>query len=474
MFAGTAVVQLGVGQYARVMATEHSLRPGVLAEESVGEQEEQSEEWLRRYLNDYLTLEQAAELAGGITREGVRQRLKARGLAPRGLAETLRLRELREVTSRGSTIRDAFFSTRSEAETSAAVGLPIPTIKRYLTREVPDWKVLTRLPRNVSKRFSAQEMITSLRDATDDRRKPLTTSAYAEFVVARPALADGRPRPGVQAMILRFGSWNAAVTAAGLVANPQGGPAKEFDATDAVNAVVECWRELGQPPSAAAYDRWQVGKTGRPSAATARKLFDSWPSLQIRAWQVVHGALLDQDDEDIAVPASIDSKRPPLLGADLVEYKRADEGAAVSLPEAFEIGEYNALERAVRSHAKIQNEVAAAGARVGLVARSPVLGGPSFDVALGRSDGTVFVVEVKSATPENQELQMRLGLGQVLKYAHALRHRNDRVVPVIAIELAPEEAWHELLQTLGVGLVVAGSVEADLARITHGEQAARR
>ena len=74
----------------------------------------------------------------------------------------------------------------------------------------------------------------------------------------------------------------------------------------------------------------------------------------------------------------------------------------------------------------------------------------------------MFVVEVKSATQENLELQLRIGLGQVLRYAHLLRLHAQWVTPVIAIELQPDEYWVELLAELGVGLLVSGSIPAIL------------
>ena len=37
-----------------------------------------------------------------------------------------------------------------------------------------------------------------------------------------------------------------------------------------------------------------------------------------------------------------------------------------------------------------------------------------------QKDGTVFVAEVKSITAENEEHQLRVGLGQVLRYRQHL------------------------------------------------------
>ncbi|WP_447947654.1 hypothetical protein [Microbacterium maritypicum] len=345
-------------------------------------------------------------------------------------------------------------------------------VKRYLDSEVPDWTVLTRMPRDASKKYSPDELLGSLRDSSTDGSLALTTAAYADFVLSNPLLDDGRARPGVQVMMLRFGSWNSAVTSAGLPANPHGGPKKSFDAADAVIAVVECWRETGRPPSAAAYDAWQVGREGRPSGATARKVFGTWISLLVRSWQVVHGVLLDQDDEDVVIPTQIAGEEVSTAEGSL-KYKAADEGIHVSLPDGYTVSEYNALERAVRSHARLQNEVAAAGERMGLEPRSPRVGGPAFDLGLRDEHDTLFVVEVKSATPENVELQLRLGLGQVMIYAHGLRSERSTVIPVIAVELQPGDSWRSLLRSLGVGLIVSGSVEAGLQEIVQDAERGR-
>jgi hypothetical protein len=86
-------------------------------------------------------------------------------------------------------------------------------------------------------------------------------------------------------------------------------------------------------------------------------------------------------------------------------------------------------------------------------------------VAVSADDGRLFVVEVKSATPENLELQLRIGLGQVLRYAHLLCSHTRVVIPAIAIELRPDQLWEELLAELGVGLLVDGSIPGDLARL---------
>lgn len=125
------------------------------------------------------------------------------------------------------------------------------------------------------------------------------------------------------------------------------------------------------------------------------------------------------------------------------------------VPEIVLLGKITAKERSVRSRP--------AAAAVGLQPWSPSADAPAFDIAASSGDGRVFVVEVKSATAENLELQLRIGLGQILRYAHLLRPHAQGVTPVIAIELQPGESWVELLAELGVGLLVGGSIPSDLA-----------
>ncbi len=81
-----------------------------------------------------------------------------------------------------------------------------------------------------------------------------------------------------------------------------------------------------------------------------------------------------------------------------------------------------AVERALAGHRRTQNALAKFIAGRGLKPLSPD-GTPDFDLAW--EDGRVlFVAEVKSVTDINEEGQLRLGLGQVLRYRHALAGRR--------------------------------------------------
>jgi hypothetical protein len=81
-------------------------------------------------------------------------------------------------------------------------------------------------------------------------------------------------------------------------------------------------------------------------------------------------------------------------------------------------------------------------------------GEPAYDLAWMQR-GRAVVAEMKSVVPENEERQLRLGLGQVLRYRHQLQRRFPfEVVPVLVVEAEPSDpSWIELCSSVGVRLV---------------------
>jgi hypothetical protein len=61
-----------------------------------------------------------------------------------------------------------------------------------------------------------------------------------------------------------------------------------------------------------------------------------------------------------------------------------------------------------------------------------------------------------------QEKQLRLGLGQVLRFRHMLEQRSGRpTVGVLALECRPvDDSWLELRKALGVIVVWNGAFES--------------
>ncbi|MFF3715548.1 BRCT domain-containing protein [Streptomyces prasinus] len=83
---------------------------------------------------------------------------------------------------------------------------------------------------------------------------------------------------------------------------------------------------------------------------------------------------------------------------------------------------------------------------------------PRFDAgwAVGKE---IFVAEVKSLTGTSQDQQIRLGVGQVLDYAHQLRARSGTgpsIRPVLVLERKPaDDRWNTLTQAVGIQLTWA-------------------
>ncbi|QNI35874.1 hypothetical protein [Edaphobacter albus] len=131
-------------------------------------------------------------------------------------------------------------------------------------------------------------------------------------------------------------------------------------------------------------------------------------------------------------------------------YRRADEAASVAERDAFSV-DPALVERGVRGHAKTQNLFADFLTKQGHVPRSPSADEPNFDIAWQATERH-YVAEVKSLTNQNEEKQMRLGLGQVLRYAHTMREL--KACPVLIVERKPRDgSWIELCSSLGVLLV---------------------
>ncbi|GBQ02388.1 hypothetical protein SSP531S_38470 [Streptomyces spongiicola] len=95
--------------------------------------------------------------------------------------------------------------------------------------------------------------------------------------------------------------------------------------------------------------------------------------------------------------------------------------------------------------------------RQGIEACGHAPGGPEFDAGWLRGED-VFIAEVKSLTGAREDQQIRLGIGQVLDYAHQLRTAYPRTVthPVLVLERRPSAArWTTLADSIGLRLTWA-------------------
>ena len=127
--------------------------------------------------------------------------------------------------------------------------------------------------------------------------------------------------------------------------------------------------------------------------------------------------------------------------------------------DPFEV-DPDVVDRGNRAHASTLDALAKFLRDRGLEPLRPDPGDPTFDLAWN-CDGVLFVAEVKSITSANEEKQLRLGLGQVLRYRQALETTEKmEVVPVLVPETKPSDlAWLQLSDSLGVALAWPGGFE---------------
>lgn len=112
----------------------------------------------------------------------------------------------------------------------------------------------------------------------------------------------------------------------------------------------------------------------------------------------------------------------------------------------------DAIDRGTNAHKKVQNQLADAVRARGWEPRSPSDSDPLFDVGWIAADAA-WIAEVKSLTPANEERQLRLGLGQVLSYAHLVDWGFENNHAVLAVERKPSSAyWSDLCHSHGVAL----------------------
>lgn len=134
------------------------------------------------------------------------------------------------------------------------------------------------------------------------------------------------------------------------------------------------------------------------------------------------------------------------------DYKPANETPNSAAPEPFTI-DPNERDRATRAHSITQNALADAVIARGNRPLSPN-GEPNYDLAWEESNGEFIVAEVKSITARNEERQLRLGLGQVLRYGHLLQPPDKAARKLLVTSAEPSDPrWVDLCDELRVGLI---------------------
>jgi hypothetical protein len=177
-----------------------------------------------------------------------------------------------------------------------------------------------------------------------------------------------------------------------------------------------------------------------------------FPSL-MRAMELLNEPVAGAE---VALPERAGARESPDVGA---TYRAADENASAATRDPFSV-DPALVERGCRGHAVTQNALAAFLRLQGFAPLSPSSPQINFDLAW-RAAGCFFVAEVKSCTKANVEKQLRLGLGQVLRYRSVLEDKlGVPVVAVVALEADLADAsWHKLYNSLGIHLVAAPRFE---------------
>jgi predicted RNA-binding protein with PUA-like domain len=139
-------------------------------------------------------------------------------------------------------------------------------------------------------------------------------------------------------------------------------------------------------------------------------------------------------------------------------YRRRDENVEVTSPEVVTARDPDAAGRGLRGHHRLQNrlsDLVEAAGYTPIDSEPPI--DPAFDLAWF-VEPTLFVVEVKSCTQDNQTQQLRLGIGQVLDYEDTLLARGYTVQPVLYLEEQPADPrWSGLAQRHGIQLIWPGT-----------------
>lgn len=141
-------------------------------------------------------------------------------------------------------------------------------------------------------------------------------------------------------------------------------------------------------------------------------------------------------------------------------YRPADEETAVGQRDPFSV-DPALVERGLRGHATTQNALAEYLRENGLDPRSPRPDEPNFDLAWVNRKVN-WIAEVKSLTKANEEKQLRLALGQLLRYRQVLRSKGSVQAVLVAERQPTDESWEALCQELNVMLVWPGNWDKKL------------
>jgi hypothetical protein len=170
-------------------------------------------------------------------------------------------------------------------------------------------------------------------------------------------------------------------------------------------------------------------------------------------WRPSQGLAISLDDRidayhELLYPADQPEAETTPIGRSFIE----DDENVIPRTAAPGVADPDLVGRGNRAHRRTRNALATHLKSLGIQPLDPGRPDPPFDLAWWE-EGVLYVAEVKSITRENEERQLRLGLGQLLRYCHLLHKRAQHVIPVLVPELKPRDPeWSQLCKALNVTL----------------------
>jgi hypothetical protein len=166
-----------------------------------------------------------------------------------------------------------------------------------------------------------------------------------------------------------------------------------------------------------------------------------------------HGFRPVEDAVATRLDALFPTSSVPSLGT---PYATPPRPSPVSPAEPFDV-DPDLIDRALAAHHETVDRLARWVISRGFSPRLPIPGEPLYDLGWFEGD-MLFVAEVKSITSANEEQQLRLGLGQVLRYREQLRRAYPIASDVRAL-LVPERepsdtSWDRTCESCGVDVLV--------------------
>jgi hypothetical protein len=135
-------------------------------------------------------------------------------------------------------------------------------------------------------------------------------------------------------------------------------------------------------------------------------------------------------------------------------YGDAEENPPDAQREAPPSKDPDSIGRGLAAHNRTQNLIAEVVRSLGTEPLSPGRDDPEFDVAWKQAE-MFYVCEVKSITAINEERQLRMAIGQVIRYRQKLAAKgHEPITAVIATERQPSDSsWQELCEHEGIVLL---------------------